>query len=323
MEGRNAQYAPKAGVRQEGTSKKRKKPGALCAPGLKGIKKSGILTKNRASCPGLGEWNMIRMIALDVDGTLLTSRGELTRETVRAIRAAREKGVKVVLSTGRSTQEAVWLTGLAGCDGRAVCLGGAAVADMADGRHLRRWDIPDGLAASVLELLRDKPLACMVFAGETNLLDAYSARHYRETYPFPAYLDTVVEAEDISLWLRANRRPLTKIHAEGAPELFPPLLEELGKLSGLTLTSSGRDNFEVLAAGADKGKALLLLGAEWGISPEETAAIGDSGNDLAMLRAVGCPVAMGNAPDEVKAVCAMVTDSNDRDGVARAIERLI
>ena len=114
---------------------------------------------------------MIRMIALDVDGTLLNSRGELTGETVRAIRAAREKGVKVVLSTGRSVQEAVWLTRLAGCDDRAVCLGGAAVADMTAGRHIRRWDIPDGPAASVLNILRDKPLACMVFAGEVNLLD--------------------------------------------------------------------------------------------------------------------------------------------------------
>ena len=266
---------------------------------------------------------MIRMIALDVDGTLLTSRGELTGETVRAIRAAREKGVRVVLSTGRSTQDAVWLTGLAGCDSRAVCLGGAAVADMTDGRHLRRWDIPDGLAGSVLEVLRDQPLACMVFAGELNLLDPYSARHYRETYPFPPYLDNAVEAQDISSWLKAHRQPLTKIHAEGAPELFPPLLEKLGKLPGLTLTSSGLDNFEVLADGVDKGKALCLLGAEWGISPEETAAIGDSDNDLAMLRAVGCPVAMGNASDRVKAVCAMVTDSNDRNGVARAIDRLV
>ena len=266
---------------------------------------------------------MIRMIALDVDGTLLTSRGELTRETARAIRAAREKGVKVVLSTGRSVPEAVWLTGQAGCDNRAVCLGGAAVADMADGRHIRRWDIPDGLAASVLDILRGRPLACMVFAGEANLLDTYSARFYRETYPFPAYLDTVVEAEDVSRWLREHRQPLTKIHAEGAPELFPPLLEKLRRLPGLTLTRSGRDNFEVLAHGVDKGRALRLLGEEWGISPEETAAIGDSDNDLAMLRAVGCPVAMGNAPDGVKAVCAMVTDSNDRDGAAKAIERLI
>ena len=266
---------------------------------------------------------MVRMIALDVDGTLLTSRGELTGETVRAIRAAREKGVKVVLSTGRSTQESVWLTGQAGCDGRAVCLGGAAVADMTDGRHLHRWDIPDDLTASVLDILRGQPLACMVFAGEVNLLDPWSARFYRETYPFPAYLDTIVEAEDIASWLKAHGQPLTTIHAEGAPELFPPLLEALRKLPGLTLTSSGRDNFEVLAHGADKGRALCLLGEEWGISPGEIAAVGDSGNDLAMLRAVGCPVAMGNASNGVKSVCTMVTDNNDRDGAAKAIARLI
>ena len=135
-----------------------------------------------------------------------------------------------------------------------------------------------------------------------------------------------MEAEDIALWLKAHRCPLPKIHAEGAPELFPPLLEKLGKLPGLTLTSSGRDNFanfEVLAEGVDKGRALRLLGEEWGISPEETAAIGDSDNDLAMLRAVGCPVAMGNASDGVKAVCALVTESNDEDGAAKAIDRLV
>ena len=76
-------------------------------------------------------------------------------------------------------------------------------------------------------------------------------------------------------------------------------------------------------SGVDKGRALCLLGSEWGIAPEEIAAIGDSDNDLAMLRAVGCPVAMGNASDEVKAAATMVTDSNDREGVAKAIRKLI
>ena len=266
---------------------------------------------------------MIRMIALDVDGTMLTSKGTVSAETVRAIRTARERGVKVVLATGRSAPEAVWFSHLAGCDHRAVCLGGAAVADMADGRHLHRWDIPDGLAASVLELLGGGSLACMVFAGETNLLDPYSDAYFRAVYPFDAYLDTTVVAEDISVWLKAHGKPLTKVYATGAPESFPPLLDRLGRIPGLTLTGSGRDNFEVVAAGVDKGRALCLLGAEWGIAPEEIAAVGDSDNDLAMLRAVGCPVAMGNASDEVKAAAALVTDSNDRDGVAKAIDRLI
>lgn len=266
---------------------------------------------------------MIRMIALDVDGTLLTSGGTVSEGTVRAIRAAQERGVKVVLATGRSAPESVWLTRLAGCDDRAVCLGGAAIADMADGRHLRRWDIPEAQAAPVLELLRGKSLACMVFAGEVNLLDRYSDAFFRANYPYPAYLDTTVAADDLPAWLKAHRQPLTKVHATGAPELFPPLLERLGRMPGIALTSSGRDNFEVVAEGVDKGKALCLLASEWGIAPAEIAAIGDSENDLAMLRAVGCPVAMGNASDEVKGAAALVTDSNDRDGAAKAILRLM
>lgn len=266
---------------------------------------------------------MIRMIALDVDGTLLTPKGELTGETVRAIRMARERGVRVVLSTGRSAPEAVWLTGLAGCDSKAVCLGGAAIADMADGHHICRWDIPAQAARPVLEALEGKGLACMVFAGETNLLDGYSTRFFRANYPYPAYLDTTVTAEDLPAWLDAHRQPLTKIHAEGDPASFPPLLERLGEIPGLALTSSGADNFEVVAQGVDKGRALCLLAQEWGVAPAEIAAIGDSDNDLAMLRAVGCPVAMGNASAQVKAAACMVTDSNAADGVAKAIRRLV
>lgn len=266
---------------------------------------------------------MIRMIALDVDGTLLTSRGTVSEETVRAIRAARGQGVRVVLSTGRSVPEAMWMTGLVGCDRQAVCIGGAVVADMDDGRHLRRWDIPEGTARLLLEELRGRPLSCMVFAGEANVLDRASNAFFRATYPYPAYLDNTVAVDDLSAYLSAHRLPLTKIHAEGAPDTFPPLLERLRQLPGLAFTSSGADNFEVVAAGVDKGKALCLLGAEWGVRPEEIAAIGDSDNDLAMLRAVGCPVAMGNATDEVKAAAAMVTADNDQDGVAKAIYRLI
>lgn len=266
---------------------------------------------------------MIRMIALDVDGTLLTSQGVLTEGTVLAIREARAKGIRVVLSTGRSIPEAVWLTRLTGCDDRAVCVGGAVLADMTDGRHLHRWDIPDQLAAPVLELLRGKGLASMVFAGEVNLLDPFSSEFYHRTYPYPAYLDTTVVTEDPAGWLAEHGQPLTKIHAQGDPTVFPPLLKALRAMPGLSLTSSGPDNFEVVADGVDKGKTLGLLAEEWGIMGEEIAAIGDSDNDLAMLRAVGYPVAMGNATEEVRRAAAFVTGSNDEEGAAQAIRRLL
>lgn len=270
-----------------------------------------------------GEIPLCRLIALDVDGTLLNSRGEVSEETVRAIHEARRRGVRVVLSTGRSAPEAASFIRETGCDSLAVCLGGAAIMDADTGRHLRRWDMAPDAAAQVLAVLRGQPLACMVFAGEANVLDPYSNGYFHACYPYESYLSSVVEAPDIERYLRSHDLPLTKIHARGDPAVFPALRARLGRIPGLALTSSGPDNFEVVAAGVDKGKALCLLGREWDIRPEDIAAVGDSDNDLAMLRAVGWPVAMGNASDEVKRAARMVTDGNDGDGVAHAIFRLL
>ncbi len=266
---------------------------------------------------------MEKLIAMDVDGTLLDSRGNVPTSAVEAVRKARGLGVRVVLSTGRSAPEAAWLTGLVGCDARAVVLGGGAIIDAATGRHLRRWDMADGLGPRVLDILKGQPLYSMVFAGETNLLDPASDAYFRANYPYPSFLDNTTVADDLPTYLREHRLPLTKVHARGDPACFPPLLERLGRLPDLTLTSSGADNFEVVPSGVDKGKALCLLAEEWGIAPGDIAAIGDSDNDLAMLRAVGWPVAMGNASAEVKRSARMVTDSNDQDGVAKAIDRLL
>ena len=84
----------------------------------------------------------------------------------------------------------------------------------------------------------------------------------------------------------------------------------------ILVTSSFRNNLELNAADADKGRALLALAQHLGIPAADTIAFGDSSNDLRMLRAAGTSVAMGNAAPEVRAVCGCVTDTNDHDGVA-------
>lgn len=87
--------------------------------------------------------------------------------------------------------------------------------------------------------------------------------------------------------------------------------------------SSAEDNIEVISPEADKGRALENLCKQYGISLERCIAIGDSENDLEMLRAVGMPVAMGNANDAVKAVSQYITATNVEDGVAKAIYHLL
>jgi hypothetical protein len=263
------------------------------------------------------------LIALDIDGTLLNPQGEVTLETVEAIQEARGRGVRVVLATGRSAPEAVDYARRASCDNRAVILGGAAIAEMDQGRHLHRWDIDPESAAQVLETLRSQPIPYLVFAGEVNLLECQFEAFFRKFLPYEGFCNSAVVVPDVVAYLREKDLPLTKIHAHSAPAQFPLVLEQLGKIPSLTLTSSGPDNFEIVAADADKGRALCLLGEGWNIRPEDMAAIGDSDNDLTMLRSVGWPVAMGNATEEVKAAGRMVTRGNDQDGVAYAIYQLL
>ena len=90
----------------------------------------------------------------------------------------------------------------------------------------------------------------------------------------------------------------------------------------MELTASNDHDFELVASGVDKGKTLALLAMMYGVPLGACAAVGDSDNDLAMLRAVGTPIAMGNASDAIKAQADYVTDTNDEDGVGRAIEKL-
>ncbi|NCB62357.1 MAG: Cof-type HAD-IIB family hydrolase [Clostridia bacterium] len=266
---------------------------------------------------------MIRLIALDVDGTLLTPQGTVSPETVKAVGEARARGVHVALCTGRSAPEAAWFSKLTGCGGRAVCLGGAAIADVETYAHLRQWDMPRETALAALDLVEPLPLALMVFSGEINLMNTASDRYFTANYPYDCYHDHKTVVENVAAWVRETGKPITKIYGVGDSALFAEILPKLRAMPGVELTSSGKENFEVMPLGVDKGAALRVLAEEWGVAMEETAAVGDSDNDLAALAAVGYPVAMGNATAQVKARAKWVTASNAEDGVAKAIRHLL
>ena len=99
----------------------------------------------------------------------------------------------------------------------------------------------------------------------------------------------------------------------------PKLGEELAALPGVSLTASNDHDFELVPAGVNKGRALALLALMWGIPLERCAAVGDSANDLEMLQAVGCPIAMGNAAPQVQAAAVRTVADNGHDGAAQAI----
>lgn len=260
---------------------------------------------------------MIRLIALDLDGTLLDPAGQITDETKTAIAQAREAGIKVVLSTGRAVPEAADFAARAGCDPLSVCLGGAALSDNRTLEHLRRWDMPPAAAKKALGLCLDREIELMLFAGEQIVLDPFSHRSLSKTYPYPVFHQAAVVTEDPIAYLEEHNLPLTKIHGDWNRPAYP--LAELSQLEGVELTSSNDHDFELVPKGVNKGRTLALLALILGVPLDQCAGVGDSENDLAMLQAVGFPIAMGNGCDSVKATACHIAPDNAHEGVAQAI----
>lgn len=258
---------------------------------------------------------MIKLISLDLDGTLLDPKGRVTDASKAAIAKARAAGLRVVINTGRDCHEAAWFAREAGCDTLNASTGGGMVSD--GEQVLRQWDVPEPSGRRAVELCLGWGFDLMIFAGERTLVSSAYKKYLDRYYPFPAFHAHAVVTNDPLGYMAEHNLPLTKIHGELDPTQYP--LDQLAALPGVALTTSSSHDVELVAAGTDKGKALALIAQQYGIPLEECAAVGDSANDLEALRAVGLPIVMDNAPENVKAAAARTAPSNAKEGVAWAI----
>ena len=272
----------------------------------------------------------IRLIALDLDGTLLTTDKRLTERTVRALSEASGRGVRIVPATGRS------LTGLSPKIRElpfiryAITVNGAAVWDMERQEPIVRRAFSTEQAVELWEFI----------AGYRTMRDACIDGIARMEPEYYNKIETFMPDEPRRMLIRSTRTPtegLGELVADGrvTVEKFNLFFREdaeagrqqarrdLAQFDGLSVTSSLGNNLEINHADATKGRGLLALAAQLGLSPEQTMAFGDGENDISMLRAAGLGVAMGNAAEEVKAAADLVTLGNDEDGVAYGIEKYV
>lgn len=260
---------------------------------------------------------MIKLISLDLDGTLLDPRGLITAASKEAIAKARAAGLRVVINTGRPIQEALFFAREAGCDLLAAGAGGGLVADGEAGAVLRQWDVPGPSAKRAIELCMGWDARLIIFAGKELLVTAAYKKEMESWYPFPVFHEAATVTEDFLGFMEEHRLPLVKIHGGIGPNGCP--VERLAALPDVALTSSGHDDFELTAAGADKGTALAFIAARYGIGLDQCAAVGDSENDRSAFEVVGLPIAMGNAPQTVKDAALRVAPSHTDEGAAWAI----
>ena len=266
---------------------------------------------------------MIRLIALDLDDTLLTEELTISDTNRRAVRAAEDAGITVLLASGRtlfSMKPYGHDLGMWGRSGFMIANNGATVLGTDNQQILLEKPLEPALALDVWEIVKGHGLT-MQYYGEGEIYASGPSRWTEEDGRLTGQSWHLVDSFEASLTL-----PRTKFVIPGDPELLVRLERVLKERfgSGANLFTSKPYFLEVLRADADKGTALEYVASRLGLEACEVMAVGDSMNDLGMLAWAGTGVAMANARDKVKQAADYVTlRSHQEHGVAEAIERFI
>ncbi|WP_369234663.1 Cof-type HAD-IIB family hydrolase [Streptomyces sp. R21] len=268
-----------------------------------------------------------RLIATDLDGTLLRDDKSVSPRTVAALAAAEQAGIEVFFVTGRPAR---WMDVVADHvhgHGLAICGNGAAVVDLHGGpgghRFVKVRELTPAIALDVVHTLRAAAPGTAFAVERTfglHLEPTYPALHMEPPEQFAPAEKLLAEGS-----LDADQ-PVLKLlayHAELAPDEFLALARDaVGDRANIT-RSSPSALLEISGPGVSKASTLALCCTERGIAPEEVVAFGDMPNDVEMLTWAGTSYAMGNAHPAVIAAASGRTVANNDDGVAVVIERLI
>ncbi len=262
---------------------------------------------------GLG---ILRLVASDLDGTLLRSDGGVSTRTRAAFAAARAAGLEVVLASARPPH---WLSEIAadvGTGDIAICCNGAVVHDLRAQRTLHHFALPARVAERVVRALRAAAPG-VAFACEREET-AIREPAYDPLWPTP----DMQPRTDALVFVQEPVSKLVVQHPDVVQDELQALaLEACGDEA--TVTISGERLVEISAAGVTKGFALRRVCEELGVAADEVVAFGDMPNDAEMLAWAGRGVAVANAHPDALAAADEVTASNDLDGVAVSLERLL
>lgn len=275
----------------------------------------------------------IKAIALDIDGTLTNDAKVVTPRTKEALLAAERAGITLVLASGRPIHGLKKLARELELDryhGLLVAYNGSQVRDAASGELLFDQAMTADDARAVLEHMKGFDVIPMLVDGDRLYIeDAYRCTifHRGEPKNIVKYERDMCdlrlhEVRDLAAWCTT---PQNKILTAGTDTYMAEHYQEMAApfRGRLNCMFTADFYFEYTALGLDKSHALAGALPRRGIDMSELVAFGDGQNDAAMLRAAGIGVAMGNAIDETKEAADMVTATNNEDGIAQALERLL
>ncbi|HEX6391799.1 MAG TPA: Cof-type HAD-IIB family hydrolase [Acidimicrobiales bacterium] len=294
-------------------------PAKTAPGGGAGVAKGMVdgVSEGSAGSRGSASWSRVRVVATDLDGTLLDTAGEVTPRTTKAVAAAREAGIHVVPITGRPPQAMWHLAEQAGLGPYGVCSNGAALVDLDNRSVLESEPIAAHIAEGLVDLLRAEVPGIVLACDD---LDYFI--YERGFFPSPVDWDEeMYEVDDIRESVRAGCVKLVaRSPGHSAPQLIEFLEDHLAEMAHVT--TSGLDWVDIGAVHVSKAYALQRLCDRLGVHLSEVIAIGDNHNDLSVLAWAGTAMAPANAIPEVLAVAHHVLPANGEGGVAGLLEEL-
>lgn len=275
----------------------------------------------------------IKLVALDLDGTLFDNSSHISERNLTAIRSITDKGIHVVISTGRPFEgipfDQIKGTGI----NYAITANGSGIYEISTGKCLYENAMDEELVTPILNFLLTRDIHMDAFIGGkgyTPVQCVETAQKLTVPSSIKNYIITTrTRLDNILQFIYENQLKVQKMTLNFYPAADGTLIDRetvrkfLVSNPSITTVCGGYNNLEFTRADANKGVGLRKLAEILGVNPDATMAIGDTENDLAIIEAAGIGVAMGNATDAVKARADYVTTTNTKDGVAAAIEHFI
>lgn len=266
---------------------------------------------------------MIKLIACDLDGTLLDSNHEVTEENEKVINELKEKDIPFVIATGRIYPSAAEFSKKLNLNTPIIACNGAVVKDPVEDKILFHYPVDTGIMLELISICKKHDIYFHIYTMDTvyaerneRLIAKYNEWKLKD--PSRSLVKTAV-VKDIVPVIKENIVYKLGIYVdeEGAKEAY----EEMVKVEGITSCFSLTTLVDIFNKDASKGVAVQDLGKLYGIDKKHIMALGDNENDIPMLESAGLSIAMKDAREHVKEAATEVGDSNDNSGVAKAIRK--
>lgn len=269
-----------------------------------------------------------KMLVTDMDYTLLNKEKKVSERNKKALEAAMEKGVRVIVATGRIYTSALYYAKLLGISTPIIASNGAIIREEHTDKTLYQAILSDVAINEMIRLTKETGLFCHFFSRDT----IFTEKIINVSVNYMNWNKYLAEEDQVKIKLLNSFEELSEREKNGIfkavvidddKDKLQYLREEILKTGVVTVSQSLKDNIEVMNKEVSKGNAVAKLAEIYNIPREEIITFGDNENDISMIEYAGLGVAVGNAADCLKERADYITDDYMEDGVAKAIEKFI